>query len=135
MSAFLLQKGREMWYNKTNKANYFVEADIMTLMTVKYDFQLLKNDEELEKFKAEIDIMNIIYLFFKDYECLYIGETNTSLKERCYTHSPKHSGQKWFKEGNQIHIIQLDNKIDKIARQLLEGVFILAYRPKNNKKG
>lgn len=70
-----------MWYNKTNKANYFVEADIMTLMTVKYDFQLLKNDsKELEKFKAEIDIKIIIYLFFKDDECLYIGETNTSLK-------------------------------------------------------
>lgn len=107
----------------------------MIVKTVKYHFQLLKKDEELEKFKEEIDMKNIIYLFFKDDECLYIGETNTSLKERCYRHSPNHSGQEWFKEGNQIHIIQLDNKIDKIARQVLEGVFILAYRPKNNIKG
>lgn len=107
----------------------------MIVKTVKYNFQLLKKDEELEKFKAEIDIKNIIYLFFKGNKCLYIGETNTSLKERCYTHSPKHSRQKWFKEGNQIHIIQLDDEIDKIARQALEGVFILAYRPINNKKG
>ena len=66
---------------------------------------------------------------------LYIGETGTSLKDRCYKHTPKESEQPWFKKGNLIHIIELGEDIDIIARQAIESSFILAYRPKYNKKG
>ena len=103
----------------------------MELKTLKYNHC----DETIEEFKKEISVSNIIYLFYKDSECLYIGETGTSLKDRCYKHTPKESEQPWFKKGNLIHIIELGEDIDIIARQAIESSFILAYRPKYNKKG
>jgi predicted GIY-YIG superfamily endonuclease len=102
----------------------------MELKTVKYNYYCLNPE-----FKNEISVSNIIYLFYKNSDCLYIGETNTSLSDRCYRHTPKESDKPWFKEGNLIHIIKLDANIDNIARQALESSFILAYRPKYNKKG
>lgn len=111
----------------------------MKLETVKYSYHDVskKNSEAMKALKKSINISNIIYLFFNDDECLYIGETDTSLKDRCYKHTPKESESEWFKESNLIHIIKLDdskNSIDKIARGALESSFILAYRPKYNKK-
>ncbi|HHQ4326830.1 TPA: GIY-YIG nuclease family protein [Clostridium perfringens] len=108
----------------------------MQVKTVHYDSTKLVKDnpELLKEFKEKISISNILYLFFKDNECLYIGETAPSLKARCYQHTPKESESAWFIEGNRIHIIQLDDNIDKIARGTLESTFILAYRPKYNKK-
>lgn len=109
----------------------------MELKTVKYDYSkiIIDNSKEQKYFRKEISVTNIIYLFHKNSECLYIGETGTSLYDRCYVHTPKHSEKTWFKEANIIHIIELDEEIDVIARQALESSFILAYRPKFNKKG
>lgn len=108
----------------------------MELKTIKYESgEIRKETEMLMKFKKCISIGNIIYFFYKNNTCLYIGETRTSLKERCYKHTPKESDKPWFVEGNTIHIIILDDNIDDIARQALESSFILAYRPKFNKKG
>ena len=73
-------------------------------------------------------------IFYKDDECLYIGETGTSLSDRIFKHTPKHLIQPWFKEGNKIFQIELDSGIDGIARGTIEATFILAYRPKYNKK-
>lgn len=109
----------------------------MKLKTVTYNYyDIIKNEsEEKEDFKNNISVGNIIYWFYNNNECLYIGETGTSLKDRCYRHSPKESEQAWFKEGNTIHIMELDESVDIIARQALEASFILAIRPKYNKKG
>lgn len=108
----------------------------MKLKTVKYNFcDLDCNKQEEKEFRKQISVSNIIYLFYKGSKCLYVGETGTSLEDRCYKHTTKESHQKWFKEGNLIHIIKLDKEIDNIARQSLESVFILAHRPKYNKKG
>lgn len=108
----------------------------MNLKTIDYNFNDLKKDSvELKKFKCDILVSNIIYFFFNKNECLYIGETGTSLKDRCYTHTPKESDADWFKDADKIQIIELNDKIDAIARQALEASFILAYRPKYNKKG
>ncbi|HFC9206763.1 TPA: hypothetical protein ACF0PM_002222 [Clostridium perfringens] len=107
----------------------------MKLKTVHYDAnKLIKGSEELEAFKESISDKNVLYLFFKDNECFYIGETSCTLKDRCYKNSKKHHEQEWFKECNTIHIIVLDDNIDDIARGTLESTFILAYRPKYNKK-
>lgn len=108
----------------------------MELKTVKYNCcDLINNKEILKKFKEEISVSNIIYLFYKDSECLYIGETGTSLNDRCYTHTPKEAKKPWFGIGNIIHVIELGENIDIIARQALEATFILAYHPIYNKKG
>lgn len=108
----------------------------MELKTIKYEYEeIQKEKEKLMEFKKFISISNIIYFFHKDNTCLYIGETRTSLMERCYKHTPKESEKPWFVEANTIHIIKLDKNIDDIARQALESSFILAYRTKFNKKG
>lgn len=108
----------------------------MKLKTVKYEYSKISIDKSNEQiqFKKEIDIRNVIYFFFKDDKCLYIGETGATLKERCYKNTPKHSEKDWFKSANTIYIMQLDMEIGDIARQTLESTFILAYRPVNNKK-
>lgn len=108
----------------------------MELNTVKYEYSnLVTNKENENDFKNAIKISNVIYLFYYNSDCLYIGETGTSLFDRCYKHTPKEIEKEWVKEGNQIHIIKLDSNIDTIARQALESSFILVYRPKYNKKG
>lgn len=87
------------------------------------------------KFVKKIELQkNIVYFSFHNDECLYIGETSSTLKERCYTHTPKESKETWFKEGNNIYIIELGDTIDNIARHTIEQVLILSYRPKYNKK-
>lgn len=108
----------------------------MNFYLINYSYNNLKPKSKImKKFKSDISVSNIIYFFFNNCECLYIGETETSLKDRCYKHTPKESRMDWFKEANKIQIIELDDKIDTIARQALESSFILAYRPKYNKKG
>lgn len=112
----------------------------MELKTISYKHSEISvnNSPEQITFKNDIEISNIIYLFYKDNECLYVGETSNTLHDRCYKNSPKHFGQEWFREANMIHIIKLDvlpdNTANNMARQAIESIFILAYRPKYNKK-
>ena len=42
------------------------------------------------KFKNHSGHQNIIYFFFKGTECLYIGETENSIFDRCFINTPKH---------------------------------------------
>ena len=107
----------------------------MKFKSIKYNYNNININANYKKiFKQDIRVGNIIYLFYKNTECLYIGETGVTLEDRCYKNTPKHSEKQWFKEANLIHIIELDENIDDIARQALESSFILAYRPKYNKK-
>lgn len=89
--------------------------------------------------KSTKDLTNIIYFFYNNDVCLYVGETGTSLYHRCFKHTPKESKSEWFEEGNKIIVIILDDLKSDIentkARQALEGVFILTNKPKYNKKG
>lgn len=109
----------------------------MELLTIKFDSSAV-GDEEL-KFKDMIKKhKNIIYFFYKDDECLYIGESKVSLYCRCYKNSPKEKDQLWFKNANKILIIQLDNKNNEMLetryRRALEALFIVVNQPKYNKR-
>ena len=108
----------------------------MKLKTIKYDYiaVMLEGSNAEEEFKKAISVKNILYFFYNNDECLYIGESGKKLYDRFYKHTPKHHEKEFFKEGNMIHIIELGSEIDDIARQALESSFILAYRPKYNKK-
>ena len=107
----------------------------MELRTVNYQANNLKPYSNARKeFEKSISLSNIIYLFYRDDECLYIGETWVSLVNRIYVNTPKEQDRSWYKEGNTIYIIELGDEIDDIARQTIESLFILAYRPKYNKK-
>lgn len=104
----------------------------MKFITLEHDYNTL----DKAKFRQNTNnTKNCVYLFFRDNECLYIGETGVSLYERCYKNTPKHSEKPFFKEANTIHIIMLDDKIDDISRQTIEAVLIQSYRPKYNQKG
>lgn len=107
----------------------------MELKTVKYNAEeMIPYSKTRKQFKEQTSDSNIIYLFYNKNECLYIGQTDVSLYERCYRNTPKESDQPWFKEGDTIYIIKLDDNIDDISRQGLESCFILVHRPKYNKK-
>ena len=107
----------------------------MKFHTIKYDpSKIITGSVEYKKLHKETSIANVVYFFYKDGECLYIGETGTSLADRIFKHSPKHRIQPWFNEGNIIFQIELDSCIDDIARETIEATFILAYRPKYNQK-
>lgn len=48
----------------------------MEVKTIQYDSEELKrNNEKIDKFKKDISIGNIIYLFYFNNDCLYIGES------------------------------------------------------------
>lgn len=107
----------------------------MNMVTVNYTQKSLSEDpNKLKEFKKKINISNVAYFYYFNDTCLYIGETGTSLKDRCYTHSPKQSRAKGFQEANTIKILKLDDCVDNIERQAIESVFILVYRPKYNQK-
>lgn len=107
----------------------------MKFHTIKYDpSKIITSSAEYKKLHKETSIANVVYFFYKDDACLYIGETGTSLSDRIFKHTPKHLIQPWFKEGNTIFQIELDSGIDGIARETIEAIFILAYRPKYNQK-
>ena len=108
----------------------------MELATIKYD----SNDAIKEKSSFRIETKkykNILYFFYKDEECLYIGETDVSLYDRCFVNTPKEKDQPWFNEGNKVLIVQLDAKDDESqtkCRHALEALFIVVNNPKYNKK-
>lgn len=107
----------------------------MKLRTVHYCATELKPRSTARKqFSKSVSLENVIYLFFRDNECLYIGETRVSLANRIFVNTPKEASSPWYKEANTIQLIQFDDAVDDIARQTLESALILAYRPKYVKK-
>ena len=89
---------------------------------------LKKRSKERKEFSEKTNLSNIIYFFFNEDKCQYIGETSKSLADRCFRNSPKHSKKEWFKECNKVIIIQLDTGLGDIERHALESSFILAYK-------
>ena len=81
----------------------------MNLKIIEYDYSKIsvKNSDEEKSFKEDVSVnRNIIYFFYKDEKCLYVGETKCTLADRCYKNTPKHSEKDWFKEANKIYIIE-----------------------------
>ncbi len=107
----------------------------MKIIMVKYDASKLdKGSPERKRFKNQTQDTNVIYFFCNNEKCMYIGETKKCLYDRCFKNSPKHKERQWFKESNIIYILQLDSRVDSIARRALEGILIATIRPKYNKK-
>lgn len=113
----------------------------MDFVTYKYDpHKLIRDASTYDKkardaFRSHTKDQNVLYFFFGKGDCIYIGESGTSLYDRCYTHENPHTDKSWFADTDEVRIIVLDSNIDLIARQSLEATFILAYRPKENIKG
>ena len=109
----------------------------MKLISIEYNCTTATRKNSSFK-KDTRELKNIVYFFYKDEECLYVGESSASLYERCFIHSPKEKKQKWFKEGNKIWIIQLDNQENELittrCRRALEAMFIVINHPKYNLK-
>ena len=105
----------------------------LTATTYEYK-KLIVGTVEYEKFKADTSMSNVLYFFFKSDECLYIGETRISLFDRVFKHTPGHKEKVWFQQADTIYQMKLDECIDDIAREAIESSFILAYRPRYNKK-
>ena len=81
--------------------------------------------DPVKQFKNDLKDKNIIYFFYKDDDCLYVGETNTCLWDRIMRHENPEKNSQWFKKGNKIKIIVLDKNIDKYSRRNLESCFII----------
>lgn len=108
----------------------------MKVFTIDYSYDNLSDIEYLTGFKKQLKLAsNCVYFFFDDNQCLYVGQTGTTLLDRCYKNTPKHCDKDFFKESNKIHIIVLDEVIDQISRETIEAVFVQSYRPPYNKKG
>ena len=84
-----------------------------------------EKDDPVKQLKNDLKDKNIIYFFYKDDDCLYVGETNTCLWDRIMRHENPEKNSKWFKNGNKIKIIVLDKNIDKYSRRNLESCFII----------
>lgn len=78
--------------------------------------------------------LKMSFISFLGKAIVYIGESETSLYDRCYTHENPHTDKSWFADTDEIRIIVLDSNMNSIARQSLEATFILAYRPKKTSK-
>ena len=79
-------------------------------------------------FNKQTNISNVLYFFFNNDICYYIGESAVSLHDRCFRNTPKHCKKEWFNKCNKVIIIQLDDKVGNIERHALESSFILAYK-------
>lgn len=106
----------------------------MNFKKIQYDSEAVRNTLQKGKMdpncaahllKKEISDSNVIYFFYNDCECKYVGETETSLWERCTKHTPPEINSAWFNECNNIFILLLDDNMDTIARQALESSFIV----------
>ena len=100
---------------------------------------LVVGSQDYLEFYNNSQSKNIVYFFFKDTECLYIGETENSIFDRCFVNTPKHKDKPWFQNANNIKIIVLESETDIYHRQLLENAFIVTYKalghPLYNRKG
>lgn len=96
------------------------------------------NSKERKEFNKNTRDKNIIYFFYKDDECLYIGESKKTLHDRCFKNTPKHSEKNFFIQSNKIRIIVLETCVGDFERQTLEKNFILAFfsagHPLHNEK-
>ncbi len=93
----------------------------MKLITINYDYSKIinPNSQERDAFRKSTSAANVIYFFMAIVIAYTIGETSASLYDRCFKNSPKHSKKEWFQKANKIHIIELENDVDDIARQAL----------------
>lgn len=103
---------------------------IVDCSTVFYSFDELCG-AKLSEFKKSVNKTNIVYFFCKESECLYIGETGTSLHDRIFKHTTKEKNQPWFKEADRIHIISLDDD-NMRNRKALEALVIVLFNPRYN---
>ena len=89
---------------------------------------------ERQKFRKHTNYKNVVYLFYSKGTCIYIGESGSSLYDRCYTHEHPHTDKVWFIDADEVKVIILDDCIDDIARHAIEQTLILSYRPVYNSK-
>lgn len=112
---------------------------VMKLMTIKYCPNKAKQKSSSFKTRTK-KLTNIVYFFYENDKCLYVGETGCTLYERCFVNTPKEADEKWFNEGNTVYIIQLDkeegedDKIVSRRRRMVEALFIVTNNPKYNEK-
>ncbi len=92
------------------------------------------DDNMRQIFKKHTNYSNVVYFFFSKGACIYIGESGTTLYDRCYTHENPHTDKSWFVDADEVKVIIFDDCIDDIARHAIEQTFILSYRPANNSK-
>ena len=111
----------------------------MKLVTIKYCPNKAKQKGSSFRVRTK-KLTNVVYSFYKNEECLYVGEAGYALYKRCFVNTPKEADKEWFNEGNTVYIIQLDKKEgedDKIVsrrRRAVEALFIVTNSPKYNKK-
>lgn len=108
---------------------------IMRFKEVEYDYSTIiktldkkghrTKEDPVAVFSNELKDRNVIYFFYNSDQCLYVGETDTSLWDRIVRHEPPEKNKDWFKRSNKIKIIVLDEKIDKYTRKNLESCFIV----------
>lgn len=120
--------------NRKNK-NKKETSEFMVFKEVSYNYNEIaltlskkgrrKKDDPVQQLKNELTDKNIIYFFYTDEDCLYVGETDTCLWDRIMRHENPEKNSKWFKKGNKIKIIILDEEIDKYSRRNLESCFII----------
>ena len=107
----------------------------MKIISIEYDASKKGNATQVKEiFKLKAKDQNVVYLFCDEEACLYIGESENSLYERCYVNTPKHSMKPWFIESNKVFVMKLDEKVNKFSRRAVEAVLIAAICPKYNKK-
>ena len=109
----------------------------MEFKTVNYDSKIIKegishkgrrkSDDPVKIFSQQLKDQNVLYFFYKDDECLYIGQTGICLWDRIIRHEDPEKDSKWFEEAHKICLIILDKKVDVISRRNLESTFIVNY--------
>ena len=112
----------------------------MEVFTINFNSSEVKKSysDKRKAFNRQTNISNIVYLFFENDNCYYIGETKASLYDRCFVNTPCHIDTDWFSMCNKVIIIKLDDELGDIERRALEATFILSYKsaghPLANKK-
>lgn len=104
--------------------------EIMKAVQFKFDAKAVKKaySKARKEFREKTQDTNIIYFFFSGEECVYIGESECSLADRCFRHTPKHSKKDWFEKCDQVLIVKLADNVDVFGRLAIEAAFILAYK-------
>ncbi|MGY0372307.1 GIY-YIG nuclease family protein [Clostridium sp. JNZ J1-5] len=74
----------------------------------------------------------IYFLYDKNNEIIYIGESGQTIKNRLYTDgSGSHCNKEWFNEVKSLKYYK-NNEMDFNSRKLIERALIKKYNPKYN---